>query len=203
MRYVPPILALVALFVLLLLLARWGWRRRGRRQVDLPAPAALGAPTAAHDAVAGGTGDPAGAATGTAVPPLPGVYVCTTEAGRPLERIVAHGLGVRSRVFVGRSADGSFSLDREGSPSFTIPAADITEVTTSPGMVGKFVGGDGLLLVRWRLGERELDTGIRLDRRADHDLLLRPPGPGDAPPVRSAPAPTPDHAPPSDHEESS
>ncbi len=39
-------------------------------------------------------------------------------------------------------------------------------------MAGKFIGGDGLLIIRWSLGDQLLDTGLRLDRRADHDLLL-------------------------------
>lgn len=158
MRYVPPILALAAIFVLLVLLALWGWRRRGRRQGDLPAPAPL---------VTEESPEAAG--------PVPGAYVNTTEAGRPFERIVAHGLGVRSRVSVRRRADGSWDLRRPGAVSFTIPAEAVAEVRTAPGMAGKVIGGDGLLLLRWRLGGRELDTGIRLDRREDHDLLLHAP----------------------------
>ncbi|MGO3503431.1 MAG: PH-like domain-containing protein [Brachybacterium tyrofermentans] len=39
-------------------------------------------------------------------------------------------------------------------------------------MAGKFVGGDGILILRWRLGDQLLDTGLRLARRDDHDLLL-------------------------------
>ena len=41
-------------------------------------------------------------------------------------------------------------------------------------MAGKVVGGDGLLVIRWQHGpdSTELDTGLRMTSRADHDLLL-------------------------------
>jgi hypothetical protein len=39
-------------------------------------------------------------------------------------------------------------------------------------MAGKWVGGDGLLVVRWQLGETVLDTGFRLDRAEDQARFL-------------------------------
>jgi hypothetical protein len=39
-------------------------------------------------------------------------------------------------------------------------------------MVGKWVGGDGLAVITWQLGDTLVDTGFRLDRRADQDRLL-------------------------------
>lgn len=67
---------------------------------------------------------------------------------------------------------GSWRIEREGTGDLTIPAGSLAEITSGPGMAGKFVGGDGLLILRWRLGDQLLDTGLRLQRRADHDLLL-------------------------------
>lgn len=161
MRQLPPILALLAIFALLALVCWGAWRRRAARQErdGLPAPSPL--PTGVPDL------DGASAR---------GVYVATTTAASHLERVTAHGLGARSRVTLARGRDDAgrdaWLLDRRGAPSFLIPEADVAAVTTAPGMVGKWVGGDGLLVIRWRLGDALLDTGIRLDGRADHDRLL-------------------------------
>ncbi len=39
-------------------------------------------------------------------------------------------------------------------------------------MAGKFVEKDGLLVLSWMLGTRELDTGFRTRNAADKTLLL-------------------------------
>lgn len=163
MEQLPPLLALLAIFLLLLALMLLGWRLRSRRQVAGGLPAPLPVPTDPERTV-----DDAGSAAG--------VYVSTTPAEHHLERITAHGLGHRSRVLVtpGRAADGSleWQIRREGAPSFLIPGDQLQGTTTAPGMVGKWMGGESLLVLRWRLGDRILDTGLRLDSRADHDRLL-------------------------------
>ena len=152
-----PVLLLAALFVLALAAMAWGWRRRGRSQQHLPAP---------------GTSTLQQLGEGLAHGPVDAVYVDTVLAEQPLERVVAHGLGQRARATVSLGDAGSWQLEREGAPDLTIPAAAVTEVLSGPGMAGKFIGGDGLLIIRWRLGDQLLDTGLRLARRADHDLLL-------------------------------
>ncbi|MFE5775727.1 hypothetical protein [Brachybacterium sp. NPDC056505] len=161
-RYLPPVLALVVVLALCVLLAWWGWRRRAARQGDLPE---LPQP------VAGGKALSWGSEPGSAE----GVYVATTLAGRPLERVTARGLGPRSRASVSDADDGGrpvLHVERQGAASFLVPWADVRSVHTAPGMVGKWVGGDGLLVVRWQLGSTELDTGFRLDERADQDRFL-------------------------------
>jgi hypothetical protein len=151
-----PVLLLAVLFVALLAAMVWGWRRRGRSQQHLPAPA---------DATLAQLGE------GIAHGPVDAIYVDTVLAEQPLERVVAHGLGQRAKAQVTLGDGGSWRLEREGAPDLTIPAADLAEITSGPGMAGKFIGGDGLLILRWRLGDQLLDTGLRLARRADHDLL--------------------------------
>ena len=145
---VVPVLLLAVLFALMIGTMVLGWRRRGRSQAHLPAPSAR-------------THGPVGA-----------VYVDTVLAEQPLERVVAHRLGQRARAEVSLGEQGTWHLEREGTGPLTIPAAAVREVTSGPGMAGKFIGGDGLLIIRWSLGDQLLDTGLRLDRRADHDLLL-------------------------------
>ncbi|MFC7374359.1 hypothetical protein ACFQS2_11740 [Brachybacterium sp. GCM10030267] len=157
MDQLVPVLLLAALFALILLGMARGWRRRGRSQQHLPVPS--GAPLAelGEEVELG---------------PFEAVYVDTVLARQPLERVVAHGLGQRSAAQVSVSETGTWHIARRGVPAVTIPAASVDEVTAGPGMAGKFIGGDGILILRWRLGDQLLDTGLRLARRADHDLLL-------------------------------
>ena len=160
MDRLPPTLALLALFALILAAMWWGWRSRGARQSALPAP---------HP-----DSDLIDLDGGIAAGPFEATYVSTVLAGEPLERIVAHGLGSRSRAHLSRGTSGSWRIQRDGAPSFTIPADQVHEITTASGMAGKSVGGSGLLVIRWQNGPDAptLDTGFRMARRADHDLLL-------------------------------
>ena len=57
-------------------------------------------------------------------------------------------------------------FDRSGAGPVFIPAASLTGVRQESGMAGKFVEKDGLLVLSWTLGSRELDTGFRT-RHAD------------------------------------
>ncbi|WP_205678953.1 hypothetical protein [Brachybacterium endophyticum] len=161
-RYLPPVLALLVLLIVLVLLALWGWRRRAARQGDLPA---LPQPIGGGKALTGEQG-----AVGAS-----GVYVATTVAGEPLERVTARGLGARSRAVLGEAEDAGnavLTVGRQGAPDFLIPWDDVRSVHTAPGMVGKWIGGDGLLVIRWQLGERLLDTGFRPDSAEDQDRFL-------------------------------
>ncbi|WP_226832051.1 hypothetical protein [Brachybacterium sp. FME24] len=152
-----PVLALVALFVLVLILMAWGWRRRGRSQECLPAPSSASLDELGEE---------------SAIGPLEAIYVSTVLAQQPLERVVAHSLGQRSAAQVAVGSAGTWHIVREGVQALTIPADSVDEVTAGPGIAGKFIGGDGILILRWRLGDQLLDTGLRLARREDHDLLL-------------------------------
>jgi hypothetical protein len=134
-------------------LMRLGWRHRGRRQAGVPdlppAPGTLDAPLA---------------------PTVDGVYVSTTAEGDWLDRIVVHGLGVRSRTTVTVDRAGVL-FTRTGAPDVFVPAGSLHGVRRSPGMAGKFVGGDGLVVLTWALGAHSLDTGFKPDRAADGDAL--------------------------------
>lgn len=158
MDQLVPVLLLVALFLVIVVLMRLGWRRRGRSQADLPAPQ----PDTPLDEI-GETAE---------IGPLEAVYVATVLADQPLERVVAHGLGARSTAQVTVGSAGTWRLERSGAPSLTIAADAVQTIDSAPGMVGKFIGGDGVLVIRWRLGDHLLDTGLRLAHRSDHDLLL-------------------------------
>jgi hypothetical protein len=96
-----------------------------------------------------------------------GIYVSTTDAENTLDRIAAHGLGTRSAVQLG-FVDGGVGFLRQGARSFVVPAADVVGVGHGPGMVGKWMGrSDGIVVLRWKLGDRVVDTGVKPRRSAD------------------------------------
>jgi hypothetical protein len=143
-------LALVAVAFVLLTI---GWRNRLRRQSDvdpLPGvPAELGAPLAAAD----------------------GQYVASTTAGDWLDRIAVQNLGLRTNAGLSVHPEGAL-FDRAGAGPVFIPAGRLTGVRLESGMAGKFVEKDGLLVLSWRLGARELDTGFRTRHAEDKTILF-------------------------------
>jgi hypothetical protein len=143
----------LVLVVVALALIGVGWRNRLRRQADvepLPAvPAGLGAPLAAAD----------------------GQYVASTTAGDWLDRIAVHQLGLRTNAELSVHPEGVL-FDRSGAGPVFIPAGRLTGVRQESGMAGKFVEKNGLLVLSWMLGTRELDTGFRTRRAEDKALLL-------------------------------
>ncbi|MCX6500481.1 MAG: hypothetical protein NTU93_17055 [Arthrobacter sp.] len=131
-----------------------GWRNRLRRQADVeplpPVPAELGAPLAGAD----------------------GQYVASTTAGDWLDRIAVHRLGLRTNAELSVHPEGVL-FDRSGAGPVFIPAGRLTGVRQESGMAGKFVEKDGLLVVSWMLGSRELDTGFRTRRAEDKTTLFK------------------------------
>ncbi len=128
-----------------------GWRGRGRRQGDVPEPPA--APPAA------GLGEPL-------LDPVEGLYVSTVRAGEWLDRVVVHGLGVRSDAVLHAGRAGLW-FSRTGARDLFVPAEDLLAVRVESGIAGKYTVGEGLLVVRWRsrtpdgAAAAELDTGFR------------------------------------------
>lgn len=144
---------LLALFAGLCLLMLRGYRNRVARQSDLPVPASS-AP-AAFEPAAG----------------VEGVYASTTTHGDWLDRIAAHGLGVRSKARVSVTGDGVF-FARQAAPDLFIPADDLVGAELAPGIAGKVTGGTGVVLVTWRLGRKVLDTGFHPRARAERARLV-------------------------------
>lgn len=142
------VLGLVLVCVLAGYGLRTGWRHRAARQAGLPElPDATQA-----------VGD-------VLTPALTGLYVSTTTAGNWQDRIVARGLGFRADATVLLTPEGVL-IDRNGADPIFVPVQDLLEVTTAPGIAGKVMGQpDGILIVRWRLGDTVLDSGIRADDR--------------------------------------
>ena len=148
--------------VVLVVLAFWGmragWRGRTRRSTALAAglpvaPADLGTPRLGL---------------------LDATYVSTTRAGDWLDRVTAGGLGVRSPAQVG-VFDAGVLIARQGAPDLFVPAAALRGAVGAPGMAGKVVGGEGLVVLTWQPDPedpRGLDTGLRPKLAADRERLI-------------------------------
>ncbi|WP_155054406.1 PH-like domain-containing protein [Streptomyces blattellae] len=159
----------LALFVALIYwLMREGWKWRGTLQGDLPelpsAPDEPGAEKLAHPS-------PATTLNGGGKPPLltlSGRYHGSTTAGQWLDRIVAHGLGTRSRVRL-TLTDTGLDVVRPGATDFFVPVAALREARLDKGIAGKVLTEGGLLVVTWAHGERLIDSGFRSDTAAEHN----------------------------------
>ncbi|MBC3761980.1 PH-like domain-containing protein [Quadrisphaera oryzae] len=173
-------LVLLALVPVVWWLMLRSWRRRAAEQSAgtagtpaLPAPAPL--PAGAGEAWVGGT---SGAPTGASGRTVTGTYVSTVLSGRPLERVIAHGLGSRSLVELEAVAAGrpALLLRRPGAASFSIPAADLVRVTRARGQAGKVMfGKEDLVVVTWRLGGAggaEVDSAVRTKPQQDAPRLV-------------------------------
>ena len=141
----------LALFVALVYwLMREGWKWRGTLQGDLPE--LLQAP------------DEPGPVRLTSS----GRYHGSTTAGQWLDRIVAHGLGTRSRVEL-TLTDAGLDVVRPGAADFFVPREALREARLDKGIAGKVLTEGGLLVVTWEHGDRLLDSGFRSDHAAEHN----------------------------------
>uniref|UniRef100_A0AAU1UHZ2 PH domain-containing protein n=1 Tax=Streptomyces sp. NBC_00119 TaxID=2975659 RepID=A0AAU1UHZ2_9ACTN len=142
------IVGLLLFIALVYWLMRQGWTWRGTLQGDLPPlPAAPSAP-------------------GPARLELSGRYHGSTTAGQWLDRIVAHGLGTRSRVEL-TLTDAGLDVVRPGATDFLIPVAQLREARLDKGIAGKVLTEGGLLIVTWGHGDKLIDSGFRSDHAAE------------------------------------
>lgn len=138
-------LAVVAVF-LLCLYGMWrGWQRRARRQAAVlpafPAPPAEVGATRLETT---------------------GVYVGTTLGGDWQDRVAVGDVGHRAEATL-RLTDRGVLVERTGASPLWIPGGQVAGARTARGLAGKVMTADGLLVVRWRLGDQVLDTGFRGD----------------------------------------
>ncbi|MFD7286413.1 hypothetical protein [Streptomyces sp. NPDC059863] len=143
------VLGLLLFIAFVYWLMRQGWKWRGSLQSDLPElPGAPGTPGAAKLSMSGR-------------------YHGSTTAGQWLDRIVAHGLGARSRVEL-TLTDAGLAVVRPGANDFFIPADRLREARLDKGIAGKVLAEGGLLIVTWQHGDKLIDSGFRSDRSAEH-----------------------------------
>lgn len=130
-------------------LMRQGWKWRGALQSDLPELPAVPSGLPEHRLA------------------LTGRYHGSTTAGQWLDRIVAHGLGMRSRVEL-TLTDAGLDVVRPGATDFFVPAAQLRGARLDKGIAGKVLTEGGLLVVTWAHGDKLIDSGFRSDRAAEH-----------------------------------
>ncbi|MCH1883090.1 hypothetical protein [Agrococcus sp. ARC_14] len=136
---------LCAAFVVLVALLVWlGIRGRRRRQRDILEPL--------------GWLEGAAAAAGPVLV-VDALYVATTRAGDPYDRIFAHGLGFRGRTQLAIDADGVQLLaDRR---ELRIPAARIRAVERATWTIDRVVEPGGIIVIAHELGA-DVDTYLRV-----------------------------------------
>ncbi|MFJ7157707.1 hypothetical protein ACIQUQ_22565 [Streptomyces sp. NPDC101118] len=143
------VVGLVVFIAFVYWLMRQGWKWRGALQGDLPELPAAPDGLPAHRLA------------------LTGRYHGSTTAGQWLDRIVAHGLGVRSRVEL-TLTDAGLDVVRPGATDFFVPAAQLRGARLDKGIAGKVLTEGGLLVVTWAHGDKLIDSGFRSDRAAEH-----------------------------------
>ncbi len=130
MDKVGPALIIVAIIVVVFALMALGWRSRRRRQSGVaglaPVPAALGATLLTEDLL----------------------YVATTPAEHPLERIAVQGLGFRARAVLTVTETGIL-LELAGQQPGFLATASLVGVGRASWTIDRVLSKDGLVFVRW------------------------------------------------------
>ncbi|MGW1189840.1 PH-like domain-containing protein [Streptomyces sp. NPDC002559] len=145
------VVGLLVLIAFVYWLMRQGWKWRGSLQSGLPELATT----------------PEGFGDGEQPLTLTGRYHASTTAGQWLDRIVAHGLGTRSRVELALT-DRGLDVRRPGAADFFVPAAALRGARLDKGIAGKVLPEGGLLIITWAHGDKLIDSGFRSDRSAEH-----------------------------------
>ncbi len=180
------IVLLIALAIFLVLYVTLIGRRRLAQRTTTVVPV----PPAVPDGNgSGGNGSGGNGVGPVRFGPLEAVYVSTTLHGDWLARVGAHGLGDRSRALVsvhdGGSGhdnapgyDGGVLVERDGADDLWLPVGSIRSAGLAPGMAGKYVGADGLVVLTWAVPEADgvpaalVDTGLRTRRAEDRGGLV-------------------------------
>ncbi|GAA3360936.1 transporter [Saccharopolyspora gregorii] len=148
------VLALLALLVLVYFGMRRGWLNRKRRQdAEFAAFPAAPADVAERPAL---------------LADQSGFYVGSTKAGDWQDRIVVGDIGHRANA-VAKLRDSGLLLERTGASPMWIPAESVLDARVDHKLANKVVPGAGLLVVTWRLGDQDIDTGFRADDKSTQD----------------------------------
>lgn len=140
---------MLALLVVLLVLIWRGWQSRVGRYRHLPELSASAGLSASPQLV------------------FSLLYVATTEANTPLERIAKRPLAFRSKVSLGTGPEGLW-IDIPGETPVIIHADQLQAVGRATWTIDRVVDGDGLVVVGWRWGETPVESYFRsVDYPAD------------------------------------
>jgi hypothetical protein len=112
------------------------------------------------------------------------LYVATTEADRPLERLAVSGLGFRARAVLSIAPAGLVLAIPGERPAF-IPSESLTAVSTTNVAIDRVVESDGLVRLSWNISGVACDSFVRVldaDQRSvvadlERVIVPRPPVP--------------------------
>ena len=155
---VNPVAVVVVLVLLVAALVGMlvAWRRRGTAQRGLVLP-------------------PVPAETGAERLTATGLHVATTFADRPLERVVAGGLGFRARAVL-TVTDRGVLVDRAGAAPFFLSTTGLTGAGTATWALDRGVERDGLTVVAWTLPDADgaavpVESAFRFDPETQAAVL--------------------------------
>ena len=136
-------LLMVALAVLALSGAAWGWKRRKASYRDWAEFFTWCEPGAdVRDA-------------------QECLYVGTSEAGLPLQRVAVGPLSYRAKATLGFSANG-LVLDIRGAEPLLVPYSGSVVAGRATWTIDRGVEPDGLLMVQWSLGPHRVESYFRM-----------------------------------------
>lgn len=159
MDKIVPGLIVAAVLAGILTIMWLGWRRRVRRDSALVVPDV-----------------PEGFVPMMSVDVL---YVATTEADRPLERLAVRGLGFRARAVLSIAPSGVVLAIPGETPAF-LPASTLRSVGATNVAIDRVVESDGLVRLGWGIDGVPVDSYVRIidaDQRSvltDLERLLVP-----------------------------
>lgn len=134
---------MLALMVFALAGAFWGWKRREARYAHLAAVIRRDVPSR------------------PAVFEVPALYVATTESDNPLERVAAGPLSYGARAVLGVHPEG-VGVAIPGQAPFLMPSEPTIRAGLATWTIDRAVEPEGLVMVRWHLGGREVDSYFRI-----------------------------------------
>jgi hypothetical protein len=112
----------------------------------------------------------------TATGEFAALYVSTVFDEARLDRVWAHGLGMRGKALLGADASG-VSVVRIGEDSFLIPAQDLHLVEAATATIDKAVEKSGLTAIHWSLGDTKVISHLRftnpLERKEFENKILQ------------------------------
>lgn len=89
------------------------------------------------------------------------LYVATTEAGNPMERVAVSPLAFRGKAQLGVTGDGVI-VDVRGEGRALIPSTSIEGAGVATWTIDKAVDPDGLVFLRWQWGELMVESFFRV-----------------------------------------
>ena len=151
-RLIPA--ALVLGFLALLLVGMWlAWRARSRRDAGVPAGQPLPAdgihPVLTTDVL----------------------YVATTRAGQPLERLAIRGLAFRARAQLTLAEEGVVLAVPGQDPVF-LAAAQLLAARPATWTIDRVVESGGMIALQWRSAETDVDSYVRVIDPTKHAPVL-------------------------------